>query len=176
MSVNRVDAIDAVDVLNDLIADLVAGTNVFIEYRERLKSGTFKLEQMIAVQKMCFSHLALAFCKILEFWEHYHRLVPDEHRENLKCLNTEIRRKAAKKFRNKVAGHIWDTKLQRPLRHSEIMAQLEGFIGKHADDFLHWINDPRGNDYPKSIVSVVEAIRDAIADEHGIQPSEVIER
>ncbi|MEX2164005.1 MAG: hypothetical protein WD823_07155 [Sulfuricaulis sp.] len=176
MSVSRDTAIDAVDVLNDLIADLVAGTNVFIEYRERHKSGTFRLEQMVAVQKMCFSHLALAFCKLLEFWEHYQRLVPDNHRENLKRLNAEIRKRGAKNFRNKVAGHIWDKKLQRPLRHSEIMSQLEGFVGKHADEFLYWINNPEGNNYPNTIVSVVETIRDAIAIEHAIEQSEVIER
>jgi len=176
MSADRDTAIDAVDVLNDLIADLVAGTNVFKDYRQRLKSGSFRLEQMSAVQKMCFSHLALSFCKLLEFWEHYQRLVPDNHRDNLKSLNAEIRRRGAKEFRNKVAGHTWDKKLQRPLRHSEIMAQLNGLIRKHADDFLHWINNPEDNTYPKTVVSVVETIRDAIAHEHNIDPSEIIER
>jgi hypothetical protein len=176
MSLNRDTAVDAVDVLNDLLADLVAGTNIFIEYRQRLKSGTFQLGQMVAVQKMCLSHLALAFCKLLEFWEHYQRVVPDIHRGDLKRLNTEIRKRGAKNFRNKVAGHIWDKKLQRPLRHSEIMAQLEGFIGKRADDFLCWVNNPNDNSYPNSIVSVVETIRDAIANEHAIQQSEIIER
>jgi hypothetical protein len=176
MSADRDTAIDAVDVLNDLIADLVAGTNVFKDYRQRLKSGAFRLEQMSAVQKMCFSHLALAFCKLLEFWEHYHRVVPANHRGDLKRLNSEIRRRGAEDFRNKVAGHTWDKKLQRPLRHSEIMTQLNGLIGEHADHFLHWINNPEDNTYPKTVVSVVETVRDAIAQEHAIDSSEIIER
>ena len=93
---NRDMAIDAVDVLNDLIGDLIAGTNVFIDYRQRLKSGQFRVDQMSAVQKMCFSHLVLSFCKLLEFWEHYHGLVPDTHRKDIERLNTKIRRRGAK--------------------------------------------------------------------------------
>ena len=162
MSVDHDTAIDAVDVLNDLIGDLIAGTKVFIDYRQRLKTGEFRVEQMSAVQKMCFSHLVLSFCKLSEFWERYHRLVPEIHREALKSLTAEIRERA-KDFRNKVAGHIWDKKRQRPLRHSEIMVQLDGLIGKHADDFLYWINNPESNTYPETIVSVVETIRDAVA-------------
>jgi hypothetical protein len=126
---------------------------------------------MSAVQKMCFSHLVLSFCKLLEFRERYHKLVPEIHREALKSLNAEIRRRGAKDFRNKVAGHIWDNKLQRPLRHSEIIAQLDGLIGKHADDFLYWINNPESNTYPETVVSVVETIRDAITRVHAIDPA-----
>ncbi len=176
MAPDRENAIDAVDVLNDLIADLVSGTNVFVDYRQRFKSGSFRIEQMVAVQKMCFSHLALSFCKLLEFWEHYQQLVPDKHRGDLKSVNSEIKRRGVKEIRNKVAGHIWDKKLKRPLRHSEIMAQLEAFIGKHADDFLGWVNNPEDNTYPNTILSVVETIRDAIAQEHAINPNEIIER
>ncbi len=176
MSVDRNTAIDAVDVLNDFIGDLIAGTNVFIDYRKRLKSGEFREEQMSAVQKMCFSHLALSFCKLLEFYERYHRLVPEKHREVLKSLNAEIRKRGVRDFRNKVAGHIWDKKLQRPLRHSEIITLLEGVIGKHADDFLYWINNPENNTYPETIVSVVETIRGSIAQEHAIDSAEVVNR
>jgi hypothetical protein len=176
VSVDRNVAIDAIDVLNDLIGDLVAGTNVFIDYRQRLRNGQFLEEQLSAVQKMCFAHLALSFCKILEFYERYHRSVPEKHREVLKELNAEIRRRGVRDFRNKVAGHIWDKKLQRPLHHSEIMFQLNSVIGKHADDFLFWINNPKNNIYPKTVVSIVETIRDSIATEYSIDPTEVINR
>jgi hypothetical protein len=103
-------------------------------------------------------------------------LVPVTHRDELKRLNSEIRRRDVEYFRNKVAGHTWDKKLQRPLRHSEIMAKLADLVGEHADDFLNWINNPEDNAYPKTVVSVVETIRDTIAKEHAINPSEIIER
>ncbi len=177
MNIDRDTAIDAVDVLNDLIGDLIAGSNVFIDYRYRLKVGAFHAEQLSIVQKMCFSHLMLSLCKLLEFWERYHQLVPEIHREVLKSLNAEIRRRGVKNFRNKIAGHIWDKKLQRPLCHSEIMTQLDGMlISEHVDPFLNWINNPESNIYPETIVSIVETIRGAIAREYDVNPAKMIER
>ena len=54
------------------------------------------------------------------------------------------------------------------------MAQLDVLIGEHADDFLNWINNPASNSYPETIVSVVETVRDAIAKEQSINPSEIL--
>lgn len=176
MHTGRSNAIEAVDVLNYLIADFVAGTEVFINYRQRFKSGILNIEQLSAVQRMCFSHLALSFCKLLEFWDRYHQLVSSTHYEDLKKLNAKIRRKGVKEFRNKVAGHILDNKSHRPLQHSEIMLLLEGLIGKHADDFLYWINNPLDNTYPNTVVSIVETIRNTIAEEYAITPDEIIKR
>lgn len=176
MNTSRSTAIEAIDVLNYLIADFVAGTYVFIDYRQRFKSGILNIEQLSAVQRMCFSHLALSFCKLLEFWDHYHQLVPPIHHEDLKKLNARIRKKGVKNFRNKVAGHILDTKSHRPLQHSEIMLLLDGLIGKHADDFLYWINNPLDNTYPNTVVSIVETIRNTIAHKYVITPDEIIEK
>ena len=176
MKNNRENAIDAADVLNDLISDFIAGTNTFRDYRNRYKAGTFSLYQMSAVQKMCFSHIALAFCKLLEFWEKYREIVPEEHCQNLKSINSKLSKTGVLKFRNKVAGHIWDRKNQRPLYHSEIMTMLEKMIGENVDDFLNWINDPNNNVYPNTIISIVETIRDSISNEHNIDPAEIVDR
>ena len=170
------DAIDAVDTLNDLIGDLAAGTLVLRDYCQQYKTGAFNLNQMSAVQKMCLSHLVLAFVKLLEFWKRYHQLVPDKHRADLKALNDTLKRKGVRDFRNKVAGHIWDSKQGRPLRHSEIMASLEVLTDGHLDQFLRWVNNPDGNTYPQTVLSVIEALRDSLVDEHGIQVPEVIDR
>jgi hypothetical protein len=59
----RVVAIDAVETLNDLIGDLVAGTRVLADYHRSHKAGSVGLKQMSAVQKMCLSHLVLAFAE-----------------------------------------------------------------------------------------------------------------
>lgn len=176
MKINRSSAIEAVIVLNYLIADLVAGTIVFIDYHERYKSKKLNVEQLSAVERMCFSHLALSLFKLLEFWEHYHQLLPDRHHKDLKELNKKIRKKGVEDFRNKVAGHILDNKLRKPLEPSEIMNLLEGLIGEHADTFLSWINNPSYNTYPNTVVSVIETIRDSIAQEYEITPDEIIER
>ena len=171
------DAIDAVDTLNDLIGDLIAGTMVLRDYHQQYRTGgAFNLEQMSDVQKMCLSHLVLAFAKLLEFWKRYHQLVPDKHRADLKALNDTLKRKGVQDFRNKVAGHIWDRKQGRPLRHSEIMASLEVLTDGHLGQFLRWVNNPDDNTYPQTALSVIEALRDSLVNEHGIQVQEVIDR
>ncbi|MER0216780.1 MAG: hypothetical protein DU481_11485 [Nitrosomonas sp.] len=60
MKINRNSAIEAVIVLNYLIADFVAGTAVFIDYRERYRLEKLSAIQLSAVETMCFSHLALS--------------------------------------------------------------------------------------------------------------------
>lgn len=169
-------AIDAVDVLNDLMADFAAGTLVFLDYHQRYKAGEFRAEQMSAVQKMCLSQIALGCAKLFEFREHFHSVVPEEHRDSLKSLNHELKRRGVKEFRNKVAGHVWDKDHHRPLRHSEIMAKLEILTDGHLGNFLRWVNNPAGNTYPETIFGIVEILRNSMADAYGVQAQEVVDR
>ncbi|WP_350134585.1 hypothetical protein [Nitrosomonas sp.] len=93
--------------------------------------------------KQCVSRiLRCHFFKLLEFWEHYHQLLPENHHRDLKELNKKIRKKGIENFRNKVSGHILDKGSEKPLAPSEIMILLEELIGEHADIFLNWIKIP----------------------------------
>ena len=176
-SSDRDFVIDAVDTLNDFIGDLIAGTRVLADYREQHNTSSVGIGQMSAIQKMCLSHLVLTFAKILEFWDRYHAIVPEMHRETLKELNATLRHRGADEFRNTVAGHIWDRKQQRPLRHSEVMSKLKALMaGAALPDFLRWVNNPEGNVYPETVVSVVEAVRSSLVAKHDIKVSEVIDR
>ena len=173
---NRELAIDAVDTLNDLIGDLVAGTLVLLEYHQRFEAEHIPLQKMTAVQKMCLSHLVLSFVKLLEFWERCHQIVPAEHRDDLKALNRILKKKGVEDFRNKVAGHVWDRRLGRPLRNSEINARLEVLTDGHLGEFLRWVNNLEGNTYPRTVLSVVETIRNSLMIKYKIQPEEIIGR
>jgi hypothetical protein len=75
---DRNSILDAVNVLNDLVNDLIAGTMVFDRYQSKFTSGEFSQPGIVAVQKMCVSHLILGLNKICEFWEIFHDLVPVE--------------------------------------------------------------------------------------------------
>ncbi len=176
MDSNREMAINAVDILNDLIGDFVSGTLVLSDYYRHHKIGTFRRDQMISVQKMCLSNLVLSFAKLLEFWSRFHEVVPNEHRAVLKELNRNLIRRGVVDFRNKIVGHIWDNDLGRPLGHSEIMARLATLTGGDLTVFLRWVNNPEGNTYPRTVLGVIETLRDSLVDAHGIQPSEVIDR
>jgi hypothetical protein len=129
----------------------------------------------VPVQRMCVSHIALAFSKFEEFWTHYHDLVPEAHRRPCKDILREIRERKITEFRNRCVGHIWNKDEKRPLKQSEIMAALEKMARSDFNGFLQWVNTPRNN-YPDTVVSVVEAVRDGIFQEWRIDPREAIER
>jgi len=172
----RARAIDAVDVLNDFMGDFVIGVRVFQEYAVRLRHKQIQLGQMVAVQKMCLSNIALAFAKFEEFWQHYHDIVPVAHRGACKQIVKEIRDRKITEFRNHCVGHIWNKQKGRPVVQSEAMAALDVMVKGDFHAFLHWINDPPANTYPATVISVIETVRDSIASEFGITPDEAIDR
>lgn len=167
---------DAAHVLNDFIGDFITGVMVFHEYSKQYQLGKMTLEAMVPIQKMCLSNIVLAFAKLEEFWKHYHDLIPHEHRDACKEILKSLRVRKVKDFRNKYVGHIWDNSKQRPLVHSEVMYSLSILAAPDFDSFLDWINTPRENIYPKTVVSVVEAVRDSLMFHHGLLPKEVINR
>lgn len=162
--------VEAVDVLNDFIGDFITGVMVFREYSQQFQLGKLTLEMMVPIQKMCLSNVVLAFAKFEEFWKHYHNLIPQAHREACKAILKSMRARKVKDFRNKCVGHIWDNEKQRPLAHSEVMSALSTLAAPDFDSFLDWINKPRGNVYPNTVVSVVEAVRDELMSLHGLLP------
>src|SRR6266513_4661822 len=164
----REHAIDCVDVLNDLVADCVAGVMVWREYHARFRAKVFNLQQMVAVQKMCISNIVLGLCKYTEFYERSKTVIPATHVDACKDLCRIVRQKGIDDFRNKIVGHIWDKDQGRPLRQSEIRQRLEAIIGPDMDAFLRWIDDPNGNVFPKTVTSIVETTRNAIMSAYGI--------
>ena len=118
----------------------------------------------------------LAFEKYEEFWKHYHDLVPQEHRDACKAILNSIRVRKVAEFRNRCVGHIWDKGKQRPLAQSEVLSALATIVVPDFAAFLNWINNPKANTYPSTVVSVVEAVRDALVLVYSIQPQEIVSR
>jgi hypothetical protein len=121
---DRDRAVDAVAVLNDFVGDLVAATNILLDYAERHLAGTFGRDQMITVSNLCLSYLILAFAKFEEFWSHYNDLVLAEHREACKSIMTFIQTRKITNLRNRYVGPIWDNEKRRPLLQSEVRSAL----------------------------------------------------
>lgn len=169
-------AIDAVDILNDFIGDLITCVMVFSEYSREFKAGRISMIQMVPIQKMCISHLILTLGKWLEFYDRYHDLVPDELRKEVKEKNKVLNDKKVRQFRNTVVGHLWDKEKNRPLVMSEIMPRLEVIMGPNPGEFLRWVNNPGNNQYPTTLTSVVEKLREALMDRFSIMPEKAIER
>jgi hypothetical protein len=172
----RKKAVHAADTLNDFIGDFIGGTMLFREWDTQFRAGRVPEMLMVNVQKICISHLVLSLCKFVEFYERFHKVIPSEHRETCKALMGEINRKGIVEFRNKSVGHIWDKEQQRPLTHSEIMTLLARITSGDMSGFLNWINNPNANEFPSTVVSVVETVCDALMLEYSISPDEIIHR
>ena len=172
----RDNAVHAVDTLNDFVGDFVGGVMLFREWESQFNAGRVPEILMVNVQKICLSHLVLGLCKFVEFYERFHKVIPSEHRDVCKGLVREIKQKGVVEFRNKCVGHIWDKHLHRPLIHSEIMTRLARLTGSNLSEFLNWINNPKANTFPSTVVSIVETVRDAMMSQHSITQDEIINR
>jgi hypothetical protein len=131
---------------------------------------------MVSIQRICLSHTALALCKFTEFYDRFKTVIPTEHCDVCKALVREIADRGVVEFRNKCVGHIWDKEQNRPLVHSEIMVKLDRMTKNNFGEFLKWINDPSGNIYPRTVVSIVETVRDSLARQYSLTPNEIIAR
>ncbi len=174
--IERNSILDAIGVLNDLVNDLVAGTMVFENYQSRFTMGQFSQPGIVAVQKMCVSHLILGLNKLCEFWKVFHRLVPAELRPEMKALVSELQRRGIKEFRNTVVAHVWDKNRRRTRTQSEVIAQLNQISAGDPGGFLMWLNNPNDNAYPKTVVSIVQALLDHLRELHGVNADEIFRR
>ena len=171
----RNSVLDAIFILNDLVDALVAGTMVFDDYQSRFTRGKFSQPGIVAVQKMCVSHLILGLNRLCEFWELFHHFVPTELRSEIKALVSKLQNRDVKKFRNTVVAHIRDKKLGRIPTQKEIIADLNRISG-HPGGFLLWLNNPNDNAYPKTVVSIVDTLRKKLCELHGVTADEVFQR
>ena len=173
---DRERAIDALDVLNDLIGDLVTGTNVLRDYHAQHSKGKVPDELLPAIRRMCISHLVLGCCKTIEVYERFHDLIPEPQHAEAKSLVKEFRARGMDSFRNKVVGHIWDKDRGRPLRLSEITEQLQTIMKNDVDGFLSWINRLEQGEQPGTIVATLEQIRGSLVEKFKVTPDQVVQR
>lgn len=152
----RSSILDAIYVLNDLFNDLMAGTMVLEDYQSRFTRGKIHQPGIVAVQKMCVSHLILGLNKLCEFWDVFHRLVPAEQRPEIKALISKLQKRDIREFRNTVVAHVRDNKLRRPQTQSEVIAQLNRISANDPSGFLLWLNNPNDDVYPKTVSALSE--------------------
>ena len=122
---------------------------------------------------MCVSYLILSLAKCAEFWRHFQDVVPADCSAEWKRLLREVDRREIKQFRNTFVGHIWDTKLCRPLTNPEIEQAVTTIVDGDEEAFIAWCNNTDGNMYPKTVVSIVEKTRDRIGEEAKLTDQEI---
>ena len=172
MSKERELALQAFHILNGLLGDLIAAAQVRRCYARASEEGKIRHETFLCVSRMCLSTLILVLCKWLEFYDHFHSVIPDDCHTAANQLGREIRRRSVRPFRNKVVGHIWDKNADRPLTNEEIERSINAIVRDDPEAFVSWCASPAAN-FPDSVASIVEHTRSRIEAEFEISDAEL---
>ena len=169
----KTKAIEAYRILNEFVGDLVAGTRSLELFESPGFTSKIKSSTLVTLRRMCLSHIIVTLSKWAELYDRYKALIPPDTKPACRDLREQIDHRGIRTFRNSVVGHIWDSKLKRPLTASEIDSRLAAILGENQAGFLAWINDPGSNTFPNTVVSICEHTRNRIGEEHGLNPSEI---
>lgn len=173
MNLDRNQAIEACQILNDLIGDFVVSTQTIELYANKNIKPLMTAGYKIAATRLCVFQIVLSLSKILEFNSHYRSFVPNEMSDCWKIMIKEINSRGVKNFRNTLVGHIWNNQMKRPIlkkEHDEFENQL---YRSDFNGFLLWINNPNDNTFPKTVISIVETAKKKIAEDYKIDDSEI---
>jgi hypothetical protein len=169
----RPKAIQAYRILNDFVGDLVAGTRSLEVFESPAFASKIGANTQLVLRRMCLSHLVVTLSKWAELYDKYKALIPSQTRAACLELRKEVEKRGIRDFRNTVVGHIWDSKVRRPLTRAEVDTRLALVLGDSQQSFLTWINDPAGNVFPKTVVAICEAARERIRAEYRLNDSEI---
>jgi hypothetical protein len=173
MPSKRQNAIHAFHILNYFVGDLVAASQVRRLFRSPGITRKVKLDTVACVNRLSLGYLFLTLDKWAEFYDRFHDVIPDDCRSVCKSLCKEIRRRRIKEFRNTFVGHIWDKKRGRALTGMEIEAAADAIVEGDQDSFSAWCNNHERNQYPGTVVSIMEHTRERIREEFDLTDDEL---
>lgn len=169
----RDKAVDAIDILNDLMNEIITGVDVYKYYHGGRKAGIFSFDGMASAQRLCFTNIILSLNKVREFNKRYLRIIPEHYRVPLKELQGKIVEKGIPDFRDHCIGHIWDPSTNQPVKNSEVMRRLSVIVGGTPMDFVNWLHITGRTD---TVAGTLESVRDALMKEYSVTRDEVVDR
>ena len=148
-------------ILDRLLIDVIVGTRS-LEILDTLNARVQIAAPIYhGMRRMAHSHTLLGLCKFSEFYDEFHDLIPNECRTPCKNIKKLIKSKKIYEFRSKYVAHITDEKTGRPLNPDELENYIQSIFGVDDSNFVRWVND-QVNEFPKTVVSVLEKTRDGI--------------
>lgn len=169
----RSHAIEATRLLNDFIGDLVIGTRALEWLDAPAIRPTVTREFRVTMNRMCVWHVIATLSKWQEVYDCYNQLFTEDVREATRSLRKELDKRAVRDFRNTVIGHILDKKTKKPLAGTGIDGKLSRVFVGDMDTFLRWVNNPADNTFPKTVVGIVEHVRDRLKQHFAITDQEL---
>ena len=172
-SPSRDDAVDAVDILNDLYNDFFSASALWRSLMRHKAEGRLGFQQHI-LDRVVMSHISIALFKVDELFGHpkycalFGNLEIDERRK----VRKEIAEKNLRTLRSGYLGHILSDDLGRPLRTSEMERLRERVMGDDMNNFVSWVADGE-----RPVMLLLRRMRDHIQKQYGIDPQkEILDR
>ena len=156
-------------ILTNLLGDLTIAVTVLKDYESKpLLKEPKNLIKRQCIWRLCTFSLVINCCKYVELNQKYGKefkdLVP-EHNKVRGLYNEMITKNSSiKKLRNHCVAHVSNKSVH--LSPLEVQKEIEGmFGGKYAEEFLNLIcpDDIENSDKTKSLVGVIETLRDAVS-------------
>lgn len=164
---------EAFRLTNDLMLDLIAASKIHLI----MKKFGLRVPQpesvRIGINRLCLSHVMITLAKWCELYDRYKAVIPAASREAAKQLTVDLKERGIPTYRNVVVGHVWDRETGRPLTVSETELRLAAITKSDIEGFLRWINDSPNNEFPKTVVSIVERVRDTIQNEYSFTTADL---
>ena len=165
---------EAFRLANDLQLDLLTGTRVYDLLQRRLSEHHASETIEIGIRRMCLWYVILTLSKWIEFYDKYKAFIPSEVQDEAADLRRVIEQRGIRDFRNNTVGHIWDDKTNMPLTIEEGQARVQSILGSEdIDGFMRWVNDPKENQFPRNVISIVERVRDGIKQANGFAATDL---
>lgn len=156
-------------ILSDLIGDLTIAVDVLknfeFEWEKSKKEDTVRRQ---LVWRLCIFSLVMNCCKYVElnkkYGKEFKNLIPEHNKVRGKFNEIITQNKSINNLRNGCVAHISDK--SKYLSNLQVQEEINKMFGGHyADDFLNWVcpDDIESSDKTKSLVGVIELLRDAVA-------------
>jgi len=159
--------------LNEFVGDLVIGSRAMGWLDAPALQPKVDHEFKLTMHRMCVWHVIATLSKWQEVYDCYHEVFPEDVRKASRDLRKELEKRGVRDFRNTVVGHILDKKTKKPISATDIDKKLNKIFNDSYDGFLLWVNNPAGNVFPTTVISIVEQIRDRLMQHYSITPAEL---
>jgi hypothetical protein len=166
----RERAIDAVDLLNDLVVDLSSAVALWRSMLDARASGIANFDPGV-LQRLCLGQICIGLYKLHEVLGTYSATFGARLVEERRSMRREIELRGALALRNECIGHIHTRADGRPLRASEVDAKIATLTNNDLERFLAWLCDDK-----ESIHRTLLDLRDGLMTDFAIEPREIMER
>ncbi len=158
---------------NELMQDLIAGTQAYWIFQKQLESWPAGEPAPTAIRRRCIMHLVIALSKWSELYKRYRDVIPQNVSKDAKDLLKDIEDRGVRKFRNTVVGHVWDEEVNRSPTVQEVEERLDQVLSGNVDDFLMWINSPKKSNVG-TVVGIIERVHGQIKTDWGFTEKDLL--